>query len=238
MSSARRPRILQVASIALGLLAAVTYSDYLVDMVMQPRGVRELAIISHLEAPGAPYSAVLRAFDVAAGVFAVLLSPFLFRALPRGWARWLPVAALVVFGISGALTGLIPDPCSNPNSGCGGPTGAGQRSVHIMLSGWTDLSILACPLLVALVTWRRGPRWVTVSSGVVFVLMVLAGVTYRWHGALDPGVPMGLSQRFVVSLASCWLLLVGLIGAFASPGAAGRSGRDSNAQAGAWLPSR
>lgn len=210
-------RAAQIASVALGLLAALTYSDYLVDIVLQPSGVDELAIISHLEAPGAPYSEVLRAFDIAAGVFAIALAPFLLRALPRGWARWIPVLLLVVFGVCGALTGLIPDPCPNPDSGCGGSSGDAQRSMHVLLSGWTDVSILLCPLLVVLVTWRRGPRWVTVTSAVAFVLMVLAAAIYRSYGSVDVSIARGVSQRMVVSSGSLWLLLVGVIGAFSRP---------------------
>ena len=199
--------------LVLGVLAAVTYSDYLVDLVLQPEGVDQLAIISHLEAPGAPYAEVLRAFDVAAGVLAIALAPFFLRALPRGWGRWVPVGLLVVFGLSGALTGLIPDPCPDPASGCGGAPGATQRSVHILLSGVTDISLLLCPLAVTLVTWRRGPRWVPVASGLAFGLIVAASVLYRWHSTLDPSWPTGLSQRLVVSSSSVWLLLVGVIGA-------------------------
>lgn len=215
MTGGHRRRATQVVSVTLGVLAAVTYSDYLVDVVLQPGGVDELAIISHLEAPGAPYSELLRAFDVAAGVFAVALVPFLLHALPRGRARWLPVLLLAVFGVCGALTGLIPDPCSNPDSGCGGSSGAAQRSLHVTLSGWTDISILLCPLLVALVTWRRGPRWVTVTSSAAFALMVLAAVVYRSYEPLDLSIAPGVSQRLVVSSSSVWLLLVGVIGAFA-----------------------
>lgn len=220
--SPRRHRAAQVASITLGVLAGIAYSDYLIDLVLRPAGVDELTIVSRLEAPGAPYSSVLRAFDITAGVLAVALAPFLLRALPRGLSRWLPVLALLVFGVCGALTGIIPTPCPDPSSGCGGSSGAAQRALHVALSGSADAGIVACPALVALVAWRRGPQWVWLSSVAAFVLMVLAVVVYRSLGPVDLGLPRGLSQRLVVSSASLWLVVVGVIGAFGAESRAGR----------------
>jgi len=197
--------------VLLGTLAAFTYSDYLVDLILQPKGVDELSIISHLEAPGAPYARLLRACDIAAGLLSVALAPYLFRALPRGRLRWLPAALLVVFGVSGALTGIITDPCPDPSSGCGGAEGSLQQHWHVILSGLGDAAILLCPLAVAIAARGRTARWVPIASGVMFAVAIAAYAIYR--DVIDLGWADGLNQRIVVSLASAWLFIVGLIGA-------------------------
>lgn len=169
--------------VADGILAAVFYSNLLLDAVL-PSDHDWSAVVSELEVPGAQTATWLRTTDVLCGVLVLLLLPHVRAGLPvsrwRRWAiwatalfvgamavalacrhagpRWMHRAALITFWVGGVV-GTIAFACFGATDPPTWQTGIAQRFQTAMTSGWIIcLAVFAAGVAGPTAPWCRTSR--------------------------------------------------------------------------------
>ena len=204
-----------VSLVAVGVLAAIFYSNFLLDLIFS-RDRDWFAVVSELEIPGSPNATLLRTTDVLCGLFVLVLLPFVWSALPvGGWRRW-AVAMTVVFAVTGAVAGIIALPCESGQV-CNGPTDELQRWTHDAMSIVSQAAIFLGAAAVGLDTRRLGPAWLHRAAWTTFwVGGVIATILFVYYGTTDPhSWQTGVAQRFQIGMTSAWIICLSVFAATA-----------------------
>jgi hypothetical protein len=208
-----RSRVAGAVVLLLGLLAAASNCTFLFRAMSPSRLDPVNSMISELEVPGQPFSEFFRWSSLLSGVAAAVFALGLHRRIPRGRLRLPATAALVVFGVAGAVDALIPMDCAPSASAvCFRSELDGPTSWPYQAHTWFDVAgtvalLAALWLLARHLRHRAGWRVAAVTSGVGFgCLCVGSGVLTLMSVWYLPGV--GLVQRLVVLATSVWLAVL------------------------------
>ena len=196
-----------------GILAAVFYSNFLLDAVL-PSDHDWSAVVSELEVPGAQTATWLRTTDVLCGVLVLLLLPHVSAGLPVGrWRRW-AIWATAIFAVAGAAAGIVPLPCAGPEV-CTSTRDDLQRWVHDGLSNVSQAAIFVGAMAVALACRHPGPRWMHRAALITFwVGGVIGTIAFAYFGATDPPTwQTGIAQRFQIAMTSGWIICLAVFAA-------------------------
>jgi len=208
-----RSRVHGVVVLLVGLLAAVSNCTFVFRGMSPSRLDPFNSMISELEVPGQPLSELFRWSSLLSGIAAAVFAAGLYRRLPRGRQGLAGCAALVVFGVAGAIDALIPMDCAPSASAvCFRAELDGPTSWPYQAHTWFDVAGTVA-LLAALWLFgrhlRHRPGWrvAAVASGTGFTWLFLgSGVLTVMSIWYLPGV--GLVQRLVVLATSAWLAVL------------------------------
>ncbi|WP_426593767.1 DUF998 domain-containing protein [Cellulomonas sp. McL0617] len=207
----RRP--LLVAPLVAGALAALLYSNFLLDWVL--RGFHGMsAVVSELEAPGEANATLLRVTDVVCAALVVALLPAVRRRLPPGIWREAFVVATIVFALGASLAAVIASPCG-PGTVCDVPDAGLLTGVHDGSSIVSDTALFLGAAAVWLAVRTTGPAWFRrVAWWVVWLGGVVASAVFGWYQSTDdPAWAVGVSQRAHILSISVWIFCLGLFAA-------------------------
>jgi hypothetical protein len=204
---------LPTAPLVIAALAALLYSNFLLDWVL--RGFEGMGqVVSALEAPGQPNAILLRVTDVVSAVLVVyLLPPVRARLVGGGW-REVFVGATLLFAIGAVLAAVVATPCG-PGVTC---VGSGQQlatAVHEYSSITSDTALYVGVGAAWFSTRGTGPGWFRRAAWWAFglggvVLTIIFGY-FNWAG--DPAWAIGASQRAHIVGISVWIVCLGLFAA-------------------------
>jgi Protein of unknown function (DUF998) len=193
--------------VASALLAAPTYSSFLLSPWTDPSSSGARTFISELELPGQPWGWLYRLSDIAAGVAIVLTAASL--VLLRSRPRLGGVAALLVAcGFGSILDGATTMHCAGPVTEL-----CTERSPHALIaqlsvmhtdSGLVGLAAAACGAVVFGRRIAAGQPWcghVCIGLGIAIAGTALLDLVFL----LAEG-PLGVSERMRTLLTSAWLL--------------------------------
>ena len=194
------------ALLADGILAALFYSNFLLDAVL-PSDHDWSRVVSELEVAGAQTATLLRTTDVLCGLLVLLLLPHVWAGLPPGrWRRW-AIWATAIFAVAGAAAGIIPLPCAGPEA-CTSTRDDLQRWAHDGLSIVSQNAIFVGAMAIALACRHRGPRWMQRAAWITFwVGGVVGTIAFAYFGATDPlSWETGIVQRVQIGTTSAWIV--------------------------------
>jgi len=203
--------------LVLGVLAAVLYSNFLIDWVL--RGFEGMGeVVSELESPGEPNSALLRVTDVVCAVLVVALLPWVRRVLPPGLWRELFVWSTVLFAVGAAAAAIVPEPCG-PGIACDAPHQVIESAVHGYASVVSDVALFVGMFAVLIGTRRVGPRWFRMTAWwLLWIGGVISSLLFGYyHEHPDPWWAVGASQRVHILSISVWIFCLGLLASRGSP---------------------
>jgi hypothetical protein len=203
-----------VAIVATGVVAAVLYCNFVLDVVL-PGSHDLLTVVSEMEMEGQEHAHLLRVTDVICGILTIAILPPVWSALPPdGWRRT-AVAMTVVFAIGNALAGVVRLPCTVDNPDCTGGGADLQRWLHDGFSIVSAAALFLGALAVAADTKRHGPRWLHQWARFTFwVGGVLGTVVFAAAGAADPtSWQTGVSQRVQLVISSAWVVCLSVYAA-------------------------
>jgi len=199
------------ALLACGLVAALLYSNFLLDWTHGGFiGMDDIA--SLLEAPGEPHAMLLRTTDVVCALLVVTLLPWVRDALPRGPWREITVGASVLFALGASAAAFMPPPCG-PDVACAG------HHLQIAVHNGSSLASDAALYVGAAAAWfasrEAGPRWFHRAAWSAFwVGGVLSSVVFAYFKAIDdPAWAAAVSQRAHIVCISAWILCLALLAA-------------------------
>lgn len=192
-----------------GALAAVLYSNFLLDWALRGGSGMDL-VISTLAADGEPNAALLRATDVACAVLVLLLVPLVRAALPARRARTFVAVGLVVFA-AGIVAAAAVHACA-PGSACTGAA-ASEARWHDLTSLVSEAGVIASLAGTWVLTRRDGPRWLhrwaSIVIAVVLTVWVTSAAVAAVQGTATPAI--AYLQRFQVLATSSWILALGVL---------------------------
>ena len=146
-----------VALVLVGVLAAVFYSNFLLDVAFSTDH-DWFAVVSELEVPEAPTATLLRTTDVLCGLLVLVLLPYVRAALPvGGWRNW-AVWMTAIFAVTNAVAGIIQLPCAD-GVVCTSTADEIQRWMHDGLSIISQTVVFLGAAAVGLDTRHLGPVW-------------------------------------------------------------------------------
>jgi hypothetical protein len=202
-----------VALVAVGIVAGIAYSGFLLDLVL-PAGDPDVSVVvSSLEVEG-PFGGILRTLDVVSGVLTLALVPYVWWALPRGRLRHVAVWSLAAFAVGGAMTGIIHLPCGSDAPGC--PSGTAQELQALAHDGLSIVSTVAFFVsagATALAVRRTGPRWLVAAGWASVIAGALTGVVFTAAQALGMAATLGVSQRLQILAVTAWVVCLGVFAA-------------------------
>lgn len=197
-------------------LAGLCYSAWVPLQFLNPGIDRVWAYVSELAAADQPWSWLVRAADVAAGLACLAGVALVPDGRPdrAGTAGWL---GLALFGGMTVLdAGLFPLDCASlSDPSCAAAEAAGRVSaahrIHAVVSSLA-LAGVAVSLVALPVSALRRRRWRTLARGgaVPASLMAVATVWTLAVVAAGPSGPVGVAQRFQLGVVALWLLLLGV----------------------------
>jgi Protein of unknown function (DUF998) len=196
------------------VIAAASYSSFLISPWTHSPGSASRGFISELEAPGQPYAWLYRSSDVLAGI-GILIAAWAVSQLVAG-RRWsaAAVALLALTGVGSVLDGATSmrcDPGTSARCAHGEHTAGGLVSQLTALH--TDSGLLgfaasaAGAIILGAVLADRWPSWGR--------LQIALGVSIAGCGLADlllllSSSSIGSTERARILLTSGWLLAVGL----------------------------
>jgi len=216
MSTTRRGALL-IAPLVVGTVAALLYSNFLLDWVL--RGFHGMSeIVSALEAPGEPNFVLLRVTDVISAVLVVCLLPRVRARLPRGAWREVFAGATLIFAIGAVLAAVVVAPCG-PGVLCDGSAQRLATEAHDDSSIVSDTALYVGVAAVWLSIRTMGPVWFRRAAWWVFWLggAVSTIVFGYFHRTADPAWAIGISQRVHILGISVWIVGLGLFAAQPGP---------------------
>lgn len=204
-----RGRKISPAVLAVGVLAALFQSNFLLDWALRGGSGMD-RIISTLAADGEPNAGLLRATDIACAVLVLVLVPFVRAALPQRRARGVVVTGLVAYAV-GAVAAASLQLCA-PGSACTGAA-ASEALWHDVASLVSEAGIIASLVGSWVLTRRAGPswlhRWAGIVLAVVLVVWIASGAAAIANGTSATALGAYL-QRVQVLATSSWFLALGL----------------------------
>ncbi|WP_413756893.1 DUF998 domain-containing protein [Streptomyces sp. MMBL 11-3] len=211
------PRTATTATAALLALAALTYSAWTLEAVLDTGLHPARAYVSELAATDQPYGTLFRTTDLAAGLLvcaAVLTAPR--TAVREGPGTRAARAGLLLFGAATALDSRLPLSCApTTDPACAAREAAGlvppAHTAHTVSS-----TLALCGVLVAMAALTRTARRHTPASpstrAALVTLLVLELAATAWTlaaiAALEAGHPgwgLGTAQRLQVGVVAVWL---------------------------------
>lgn len=194
-----------------GLVAAVTYSNWIVAPWLNPRVSVRGSFVSDLGAHGQPHAAVFNSIDALSGIAIVVLAWGLWRHLGAGRLVALGCLALAGFGAGSIAEAVLPLDCAPSLSAACAEREASGHGISWADRGHTIASvysIVAVLLSMLFLCWAlrhtRGWRWPArcwlVAGPLVFLLTAYVGAA-----ALDRQLP-GIAERIYVGAFSLWIL--------------------------------
>ena len=200
--------------VVIGVVAAVAYSGFLVYLAFPADGYGPTAIVSDLEAEGAPHGAVLRILDAASGALTLILVPYLWWALPRGLWRPVAVWSTLVFAVFGIPAGLVALPCDEDAPACAQSTADQiQGTAHDVVSIVSTTALIAAAGATALAVRREGPRWLECAGCVTVTIQVATGLIFGAGYLADWDALVGVAQRVEIVGISAWIICLGIYSA-------------------------
>ena len=219
---------LRVVPVVVGAIAALLYSNFLIDWVLRGfTGMRE--VVSYLESPGAPNATLLRVTDVVCAVLVISLLPAVRRFLPAGAWREVAIWLTVTFAVGSALAGIVAEPCAEGQP-CGTSADRVAGAVHGLASTVSDAALFFGIGAVWLLVRTSGPVWLRrVAAWEVVVGGVVTSLVFLWfHLYPDPDWVQGAAQRAHILCIAAWIVCLGVMAAGAP-----RSDRSQRAAAAA-----
>ncbi len=206
-------RLSPVACLVIGTAAALLYSNFLFDWVLRGFSGLDL-VVSYLETPGEPNSALLRVTNVACAVLVMMLLPSLRRASPPGWTTTALLYSCVVFAVGATLAALVPMPCGLGEL-CSSLEERRAADFHDVASTVSEVAIFAGVAAVWWATRRDGPRWLARAAWWVFWLsgVLFTGVFVYFGLFTDHHTLTAYSQRLHILGVSVWLVCLGVVAA-------------------------
>ncbi len=202
-----------VALVLVGVVAAVFYSNFLLDVAFSTDH-DWFAVVSELEVPGAPTATLLRTTDVLCGVLVLVLLPHVRAGLPGGpWRNW-AVWMTAIFAITAAAAGIISLPCAD-GVVCTSTADELQRWTHDGLSIISQTAVFVGAAAVGLDTRQHGPVWLHRAAWITFwVGGVLGTLAFGYYGATDSSSwQTGISQRYQIGMTSAWIICLAIFAA-------------------------
>jgi hypothetical protein len=197
--------------VAVGVVAAVLYSNFLLAWALQGFG-NTGTVVSRLEVAGQPDSTVLRVTDVGSTLLVLLLLPSMRDALPEGRLRSSAVVGGWAFALGALVAASVALPCG-PGVSC---TTAGQvarAAVHDTSSTISDVAAFVSIAATWWLTRRRGPRWAARTTWWVFWVggVVAGAVMALAYAGSGPDWLLGAAQRVHIGCISIWIVCLGLL---------------------------
>jgi hypothetical protein len=195
-------------------VAAVAYSGFLVYLAFPADGYGPTAVVSDLEAEGAPHGALLRILDAASGALTLILVSYLWWALPRGLWRRVAVWSTLVFAVVGIPAGLVALPCDEDAPGCSVSTSDQiQGMAHDVASIVSTTALIAAAGATALAVRREGPRWLGWAGWGTVTIQVATGLVFGAGSLADRETLVGVAQRVEIVGISAWIICLGVYAA-------------------------
>jgi hypothetical protein len=195
-------------------VAAVAYSGFLVYLAFPADGYGPTAVVSDLEAEGAPHGALLRILDAASGALTLILVPYLWWALPRGLWRRVAVWSTLVFAVVGIPAGLVALPCDEDAPTCAQSTSDQiQGMAHDVASIVSTTALIAAAGATALAVRREGPRWLEWAGWGTVTIQVATGLIFGAGSLADWETLAGVAQRVEIVGISAWMVCLGVYAA-------------------------
>jgi len=204
-------RWLAYAGVASALLAAPTYSSFLLSPWTDPGSSGSRAFISQLELPGQPWSWMYRLCDITAGV-AILLTAATLLLLPLRPHPGCAAALLAACGFGSIVDGATTMRCAGAvTSQCT------ERSPHALIAQLsvvhTDsglVGLIAAAFGAVILGRRIAARqpWfghLSIGLGIAIAATALLDLVL----VLTDG-PLGVSERMRTLLTSAWLVTLGV----------------------------
>ncbi|WP_051865321.1 alpha/beta fold hydrolase [Streptosporangium roseum] len=194
-------------------VAGLCYSAWLPAQFLNPGIGGPDAYVSELAAADQPWSWLVRAADVIAGIACLAAVALVPDERPGRWGAlgWLGLALLG--GMTVLDSGLFPLDCaalSDPV--CAAAEAAGRVSpshrIHTVTSALASAGAMVSLLALPVSALRR-PRWPLIGYGGAVLAVLMAVATVWTLAAIASGAPVGLAQRFQVAVIGLWLLLLG-----------------------------
>ncbi len=199
----------------IGVVAGVAYSGFLIYIAFPSEGIDgATALVSDLEAEGAPYGPLLRALDVVSALLTLVLVPYLWWGFPRGaWAK-VSIWSTVVFAVAGIPAGLVPLPCGEDAPGC--PAGTAeevQALAHDVPTIVSTTALIVGAGAAALAVRRSGPRWLVWAGWLTVAVQVVTGLVFAAGELAGQEALSGAVQRFEILGISAWIICLGVYAA-------------------------
>jgi Protein of unknown function (DUF998) len=196
---------------AIGVVAGVTYSGFLVYVAFPSEGIDATTVVSTLEAEGAPYGALLRGLDALSAILTLVLVPYLWWALPGGVWRQVAVWSTAVFAAFGIPAGLIALPCAEGEPACPGGGADELRSfAHDATSIVSTTALIVAAGATALAVRRDGPRWLVRAGWLTVAVQVATGLVFGIGELFDLQTLAGSVQRVEILGISAWVICLGV----------------------------
>jgi hypothetical protein len=214
------PAATALTTAALLALAALAYSAWALEAVLDTGLPPAHTYVSELAATDQPYGALFRTTDLAAGLLvcaAVLAAP---RTGPRGspGAR-AGRAGLLLFGAATAIDSRLPLGCApTTDPACAAREAAGlvppAHTAHTVSSTLALCGILVAMAALIRTARRYAPTSPPARAGLVLLVLELAATAWTLaaiaaseagHAAGDAGWGLGAAQRLQVGVVAIWL---------------------------------
>lgn len=196
------------------IVAALSYSSFLLSPWTHPSGAASRGFISELEAPGQPYAWLYRSSDVLAGA-GILIAAWAVGQLIRG-RRW-SAPAVALLGLTGvssildAATSMRCDPAASARCSRSEHTAAGLIGQLTALHTDSGLLGFAAAAAGAIILGAvLADRWASWGRLQIAVGVAIAGCGLGDLILLLSSAGIGSAERARTLLTSGWLLIIGL----------------------------
>jgi len=191
------------------LLAAITYSAWLLVLFL-PTGLSLVdGYVSELGASGQRFQALFRETDMISGAALMVSAPLLMRVLPSGWGGKIVACSVLVFGLTVLLGAIFSLDCASSMSElCRQQVESGEVSpahhVHVVSSVFADISIFTAILGAQAVAFGRSRHLLRV----VAVIVAVTGLDIVMLDSRGPGHGVGLILEIQLVVVGATMLAV------------------------------
>jgi hypothetical protein len=201
--------------IAVGLMTAVLYNNWLVGPWLNSVLWAHNGSVSEFSAAGQPGHSVFRLLDVSAGLLLIFLGWRLFKALGNQAAGKLLAVSVALLGFANILDAIFVLPCSQAlSSNCHVPISLSfhhlQLPAHAYSSSLIGLCYFLVPLLGLVYAWQTKLRRMAAFSALIFIdslySLVSTLIEYQRNGG-PTARASGASQEVEMMLIGIWLVI-------------------------------